>query len=58
MVAISENAKFLMVTFNTNKEPQFEFHGAWTVQDLGHTRVGLFRAYKHYMKEVRAKEGK
>lgn len=53
MVAVGENTKFLLVTFTDNKEPQFEFHGDWNIKDLGHARVGLFRAYKHYMKGVR-----
>ena len=48
--------KALIVTFDKNNEPQFKFNGAWSVRDLGHARVGLFRAFKHYMKEVRQKE--
>ena len=53
-MAVSD--KCLTVTFDGNKEPQYNFIGAWNIKDLGHTRAGLFRAYKHYMKEVRTKE--
>jgi len=45
--------KKLVVSFDANKEPKFEFTGAWSIQDIGHTRSNLLRAYKHYLKEVR-----
>lgn len=48
--------KKLVVSFDSNDEPQFKLTGAWNIKDLGHTRSGLFRAYKHYMKELRQKE--
>jgi len=48
--------KSLVVSFDSNDEPKFDFTGAWGIKDLGHTRTGLFRAYKHYIKEVRTKK--
>lgn len=48
--------KQLVVTFNTNEEPQFKFSGAWNIRDLGRTRSTIFRAYKHYIRELRQKE--
>lgn len=45
--------KQLVVSFDKNNEPIYVFTGAWDIRDLGHVRVGLFRAYKHYMKGVR-----
>ena len=54
-VAVSDNA--LIVTFvGPNEEPQFKFSGAWNIQKLGRVRRLLFRAYKHYMREIRLQE--
>lgn len=50
--------KSLKVTFDSNNEPQFKFSGDWNIRDLVHTRTGLFRAYKHYIREIRVKEAK
>jgi hypothetical protein len=48
--------KRLVVLFDSNSEPQFEFNGAWNIRDLGRTRSTLFRAFKHYMRQLRQKE--
>ena len=53
-MAVSDKA--LLVTFDSNEEPQFKFNGAWSIQDLGRTRRTLLRAYKHYMMQLRQKE--
>jgi hypothetical protein len=55
MAKMAVSDRSLLVTFDANRQPLFVFNGDWNVRDLIHTRVRLFRAYKHYIKEVRIK---
>jgi hypothetical protein len=56
-VGVSDNA--LVVTFvGPNEEPEFKFSGTWSIQKLGRVRRLLFRAYKHYIREVRLQNNK
>lgn len=45
----------LFINFDKEGTPTFGFNGAWNVQKLGRVRRLLFRAYKHYMREIRLK---
>lgn len=56
-VKVKVEEKLLTVRFNENKEPIYVFTGAWDIRDFGRARSGLFRAYKHFIRERRQKEG-
>lgn len=53
MGKMAVSAKALLITFTENAEPQYKFTGAWDIRDLGRTRSTLFRAFKHYMRNIR-----
>ena len=55
-IKVTVTEKLLTVRFDDNNEPIYVFTGAWNIRDLGHTRAGMFRAYKHFMKGVRSHE--
>lgn len=56
--AVVTPSKELLVKFNENNEPLFCFSGSWSMRDLMHTKFGLFRSFKHYLRDIRAKEMK